>query len=120
MRTLKNSVQLIGRLGRDPEIRELPSGRQLAKFSLATDEYYKDSEGVIQKKTQWHNIVAWGKNAETIKGLLCKGDKVAVAGPLRHNRVEQEGGGFRTYTEVELNEFELLHKIAHQEATSNT
>ena len=67
MNTLRNKVQLIGNLGNDPEIITLESGKKLAKFSLATNENYKDANGDKQIKTDWHNIVAWNKTADIIE-----------------------------------------------------
>ena len=67
MNTLRNKVQLIGNLGNDPEIITLDSGKKLAKFSLATNEHYKDADGQKQTKTDWHNLVAWNKTAEIIE-----------------------------------------------------
>ena len=67
MSTLKNKVQLIGNVGNVPEITKLESGKKVAKFSMATNEFYKDSAGEKQQDTQWHNIVAWGKIAEIVE-----------------------------------------------------
>ena len=62
-----NKVQLIGRLGKDPEVKAIPSGVKLANFSIATDESYKDKDGTKHEKTEWHNIVAWRGLAEVIE-----------------------------------------------------
>ena len=62
MSTLKNKVQLIGNVGNEPEITNLESGKKVAKFSIATNEFYKNSKGEKEQDTQWHNIVAWGKD----------------------------------------------------------
>ena len=72
MNTLKNKVQLIGNLGRDPEVIEFEGGRKLAKFSLATGESYKKENGEKVTDTQWHNVVAWGKTAEIVEKFLKK------------------------------------------------
>ena len=70
MNTLRNKVQLIGNLGNDPEIITLESGKKLAKFSIATNESYKNSLGEKITDTQWHNVVAWNKTAEIIEKYL--------------------------------------------------
>ena len=64
MSTLKNKVQLIGNVGNEPEITNLESGKKVAKFSIATNEFYKNSNGEKEQNTQWHNVVAWGKIAK--------------------------------------------------------
>ena len=92
MSTLRNKVQLIGNLGNDPEIIALESGRKLAKFSLATNESYKDVNGEKQTKTDWHNIVAWGKTAEIIEKYVTKGKEVAVEGKLTTRNYETKEG----------------------------
>ena len=78
MNTLKNKVQLIGNLGNDPEIITLENGKKLAKFSLATNEYYKDADGQKQTKTEWHNLIAWNKTAEIIEKYVSKGKEIAI------------------------------------------
>ena len=108
MSTLRNKVQLIGNLGNDPEIIALESGRKLAKFSLATNESYKDVNGEKQTKTDWHNIVAWGKTAEIIEKYVTKGKEVAVEGKLITRNYETKEGEKRHITEVVCNELLML------------
>ena len=108
MSTLRNKVQLIGNLGNDPEIIALESGRKLAKFSLATNESYKDVNGEKQTKTDWHNIVAWGKTAEIIEKYVTKGKEVAVEGKLITRNYETKEGEKRYITEVVCNELLML------------
>ena len=108
MSTLRNKVQLIGNLGNDPEIIALESGRKLAKFSLATNESYKDVNGEKQTKTDWHNIVAWGKPAEIIEKYVTKGKEVAVEGKLTTRNYETKEGEKRYITEVVCNELLML------------
>lgn len=76
MSTLRNKVQLIGNVGNEPEITNLESGKKVAKFSIATNESYKDSKGEKVTNTQWHNIVAWGKIAEIVEKYVGKGKVV--------------------------------------------
>ena len=108
MNTLKNKVQLIGNLGNDPEIINLESGNTIAKFSLATNESYKDTNGERVTDTQWHNLVAFGKVAEIIEKYLTKGKEVAVEGKLTTRTWEDKDGMKRYTTEVVCNELLML------------
>lgn len=108
MSTLRNKVQLIGNLGKDPEIINLESGTKLAKFSLATNETYKNQKGERITETQWHNIVAWGKTAEIIETYLTKGKEVAVEGKLTNRSWEDKEGQKRYMTEVVCSELVML------------
>ncbi|MGB7394219.1 MAG: single-stranded DNA-binding protein [Pricia sp.] len=110
MNAIKNRVQLIGNLGQDPEVVTLESGSKLAKFSLATSDYYKNAKGEKVEDTQWHNIVAWGKTAEIVESYLTKGKQVAVEGKLIHRTYETKEGEKRYYTEVKCNELLMLGK----------
>lgn len=110
MNSLKNKVQLIGNLGNDPEIVLMESGSKLAKFSLATNETYKNSEGEKVTDTQWHNIVAWGKTAEIAESYLEKGKEVMIEGKLVHRSYETKEGEKRYVTEVKCNELLMLGK----------
>ncbi len=110
MNALRNKVQLIGHLGQDPEIINLDSGKILAKFSIATNEVYKDTNGEKVTDTQWHNIVAWGKTAEIVAQYLVKGNEVAVEGKLMHRSYESKEGEKRYITEVRCNELLMLGK----------
>ena len=82
MNTLRNKVQLIGNLGNDPEIITLESGKKLAKFSIATNESYKNAMGEKVTDTQWHNVVAWNRTAEIIEKYVTKGNEIAIEGKL--------------------------------------
>jgi len=86
-----NKVQLIGNLGKDPELKFTPSGVAVATFSIATSEKWKDQEGNAQEKTEWHNIVAWRKTAEICGEYLKKGSKVYVEGKLETTPYEKDG-----------------------------
>ncbi len=108
MNTLRNKVQLIGNLGNDPEIITLESGKKLAKFSLATNEYYKDADGQKQTKTDWHNLVAWNKTAEIIENYVTKGKEIAIEGKLTSRSYETKEGEKRYITEVVVNEVLML------------
>ena len=108
MSTLKNKVQLIGNVGNEPEITNLESGKKVAKFSIATNESYKDSKGEKVTNTQWHNIVAWGKIAEIVEKYVGKGKEVALEGKLMAHSYETAAGEKRYVTEVVVDEILLL------------
>ncbi|WP_064967148.1 single-stranded DNA-binding protein [Tenacibaculum ovolyticum] len=108
MSTLRNKVQLIGNLGNNPEIITLNSGKKLAKFSIATNESYKNSEGEKIIDTQWHNVVAWNKTAEIIEKYLQKGSEIAIEGKLTSRSYETSEGEKRYVTEVVCNELLML------------
>ncbi len=108
MNTLRNTVRLIGRLGGQPEVVTFDSGRTLARFTLATQERYRDSSGEWKESTQWHNISAWGKTAERIKDLLQKGQEIILEGKLVNQNYETKSGEKRYSTVVEASEFILL------------
>jgi len=110
MNTLRNKVQLIGNLGNDPEIITLESGKKLAKFSVATNESYKNNKGERITDTQWHNVVAWGKTAEIVENFVGKGKEVAIEGKLTTRSWEDKEGQKRYTTEVVCNELLMLGK----------
>ena len=100
MSTLKNKVQLIGNVGNAPEIKTLESGKKVANFSLATNEFYKNSKGEKEQNTQWHSIVAWGKVAGIVENYVGKGKEIAIEGRLASRSYETEAGEKRYVTEV--------------------
>jgi single-strand DNA-binding protein len=106
MKSLRNNVQLIGRLGRDPELKEFSSGKR-ATFSIATTDTYKNQRGEKVKDTQWHNIVAWGKLAEMAENYLKKGNEVVVEGKLVHRSYETNGEK-KYITEININDILML------------
>jgi single-strand DNA-binding protein len=108
MSTLRNKVQLIGNLGNNPEIIILESGKKVAKFSIATNENYKNTQGEKVTDTQWHNVVAWNKTAEIIEKYFEKGNEVAVEGKLTSRTYETKEGDKRYITEVVCNEVLML------------
>ena len=108
MGTLKNHVQLIGNVGQEPTITNLESGKKVARFSLATNEYFKDAKGEKQTDTNWHTIVAWGKTAEIIEKFVSKGKELGVTGKLKTRTYTTDDGNERYVTEVEANEILLL------------
>ncbi len=110
MSTLRNKVQLIGHVGNDPEILNLESGKKLAKFSIATNESYKNSKGEKITDTQWHNIIAWGKTAELIENYVPKGKEVGIEGKLTSRSYEDKDGIKKYITEVVCSELLLMGK----------
>ncbi|MGF1557343.1 single-stranded DNA-binding protein [Paucihalobacter sp.] len=110
MNALRNKVQLIGRLGQDPEIVNLESGKKLAKFSMATNDIYTNAKGEKVENTEWHNVVAWGKVAEIIEKYVNKGQEIAVEGKLTTRSWDDKEGNKRYTTEVVCNEMLLLSK----------
>ncbi len=110
MNTIVNKVQLIGNIGMDPEMRTLENGNKMARFSLATNENYKDAKGKVVENTQWHNLVAWGKTAELVEQLCAKGKQIAVEGKLESNSYNDKEGVKRYATNIVVNEFKLLGK----------
>jgi single-strand DNA-binding protein len=103
-----NKVLLIGNLGRDPETRYTPSGKAVARFSLATGEVWNDAEGNRQERTEWHNIVVWGKQAETCGQYLAKGRQVFIEGSIRNRTYDDKDGNRRYITEVVAQRVQFL------------
>lgn len=95
-----NRVMLIGNLGKDPEVRFTPGGRAVARFPLATSEMWNDAEGQRQERTEWHNIVVWGKQAETCGQYLAKGRQVFIEGSIRSRQYDDKDGNKRYITEI--------------------
>ncbi|QED38788.1 single-stranded DNA-binding protein [Antarcticibacterium arcticum] len=110
MNALRNKVQLIGRVGQDPEILNLETGKKLAKFSIATNDNYTNAKGEKVEHTEWHNVVAWGKTAGIIEQFVNKGKEIAVEGKLTTRSWEDKEGQKRYITEVVCSELLLLSK----------
>jgi single-strand DNA-binding protein len=103
-----NKVILVGRLGRDPETRYTGGGQAVANFSVATDESYKDRNGERQKRTEWHKIVVWGKQAEIAQQYLKKGSLVFIEGRIQSREWQDKEGQKRTSFEIVANNFRML------------
>ena len=108
MNTLRNSVQLIGNLGMDPNVKTLDSGKKVAKFSIATSESIKNGEGIKEKETTWHNLVLWDKLAEISGKYLKKGNQIAVEGRIVYRTYEDKKGVTKYSTEIVVNELLML------------
>ena len=107
---MKNSVQLIGHVGQEPEIKSLEGGKKLANISIATNEVYYRENGDKVEQTQWHRVTAWGKTAEIIERYVSKGKDIAIEGKLTHRSYDDKDGNKRYITEVVANELVLLTK----------
>jgi len=104
-----NKVILLGNVGKDPEIKVLPSSQPVANFSLATSERYKDQQGNWQDKTEWHNLTAYGKLAEIIRDYVKKGNKLYVEGRLTTRSWDDKETNKKVYrTEVVVGDISLL------------
>lgn len=108
MYSLRNKVQLIGNLGKAPEIKNTDAGKKWARFSVATDETYTNNKGEKVKETQWHNVVAWGKIAEVVEQYLDKGSEIAIEGKLIHRDYTDKEGNKKYISEIQLNEMLML------------
>ena len=108
MNTLRNKVQLIGNLGKNPEVITLESGKKLAKFSIATNDSYRNASGEKITDTQWHNVIAWNKTAEIVEKYLTKGNEIAVEGKLTSRSYENKEGVKKYITEIVVNELLML------------
>jgi single-strand DNA-binding protein len=103
-----NKVILVGRLGRDPETRFTSGGQAVANFSVATDETYKDKSGERQKRTEWHKIVVWGKQAEIAQQYLKKGSLLFIEGRIQSREWQDKEGQKRTSFEIVATNFRML------------
>ena len=103
-----NKVILIGNLGKDPELRYTPSGQPVATFSLATTERWNDRNGQRQDRTEWHNIVAWGKLGELVNQYLKKGRSAYIEGRITTRSWEDKDGNKRYKTEIVANQVQFL------------
>ena len=103
-----NKVILVGRLGRDPETRFTGGGQAVANFSVATDETYKDKNGERQKRTEWHKIVVWGKQAEIAQQYLKKGSLIFIEGRIQSREWQDKEGQKRTSCEIFATNFRML------------
>jgi len=114
-----NKVILVGRLGKDPEMRSTPGGQTVAKFTMATDEKFTDKNGEKQERTEWHNIVAWSKLAEICGQYLRKGKLVYIEGSIRTNSWDDKETGQKRYkTEIIANTMQMLDRRGDEEGGS--
>ena len=109
MNALKNKVQLIGNLGNGPEIKNTENGKKLARFSIATNENYRNAKGEKVTETTWHNLIAWGKVADLAEKFLLKGTEVVIEGKLINRSYTDKDGNKKYISEVQVNELLLLN-----------
>ncbi len=110
MNALRNKVQLIGRLGQEPEIVNFKDGNKIAKFSMATDDSYKDKNGQKVERAYWHNVIVRGGLVNVVESYVNKGQEIAIEGKLTNRSWEDKDGNKRYITEVLCNELLLLSK----------
>jgi single-strand DNA-binding protein len=108
MKSLRNSVQLIGNLGMDPEVKQVSNGNKMARFSLATTETYNNQKGEKVTDTQWHNLIIWGGLANVAEKYLKKGNQVAVEGRLETNTYDDKDGNRKFFTQIKVNDLVML------------
>jgi single-strand DNA-binding protein len=110
-----NKAILIGNLGKDPELRYTPSGQAVASFSIATTEKWKDKDGQLQERTDWHNIVVWGRQAEIANEYLKKGRPVYIEGRIQTRSYDDKDGNRRYITEIVARRMQFLDQRGAQE-----
>lgn len=111
MKAMKNTVQLIGNVGMNPEVRALENGVKMARLSMATNEVYQNAKGEKVTDTQWHFLVAWGKTAELFDKYVVKGQELVVQGKLINRSYTNEQGEKKYITEIQVQEVMMLrHK----------
>lgn len=111
-----NLVQICGRITRDPEVRTMPNGTQVASFSVASNRTWKDQQGQKQEEVEFHNVVAFGRQAEIIQQYFHKGDEIYVQGRLKTSSWDDKNGGAKRYkTEIVLEKFEFGQKSKKNE-----
>ncbi len=118
-----NKVILVGNIGKDPDVKYTPSGLPVAKFSMATNERYKDKSGNWQDRTEWHNLIAWQRLAEIVGEYVKKGSKVYIEGRLQTSNWEDKQSGEKKYrTEIVVNDLVLLDRAngnGHSQGTAH-
>lgn len=110
MNGLRNSVRLIGHIGVNPETKELEGGKKVSRFTLATNETYKNAKGEKVKDTVWHNLVLWGKTAGVAEKYLEKGNEIAIEGRITNRSYTNKEGEKKYFTEIVVNELLMLGK----------
>jgi single-strand DNA-binding protein len=113
-----NKVQLIGRLGKDPENRSTTTGKQVVSFSLAVSNRWKSGEGENKESTEWVNIEAWGRLGEICSQYLHKGSLVYLEGRLKTDKFDDKSGGTKYYTKVVALSMQMLDRKPEEEPVS--
>lgn len=108
MKSLINSVRLIGNVGATPEVKSFNNGNKVARLRIATNDRQKNAKGEVVEITYWHSLVVWGKQAEIIEKYVDKGEKLAIEGTLVNREYLNDKGEKKFITEIRVNEFEFL------------
>ena len=108
MKSMNNRVQLIGRLGADPELKTFGNDSKMARINVATSERIKDKDGNYADQTQWHNVIAWGKLADLVNDYLKKGSELCLEGKLNNRSYEDKEGKKQYVTEIVMHEMKML------------
>ena len=111
-----NKVILVGNLGADPEVRQSPNGSVVANLNVATGEAWKDQQGQLQERTEWHRVVMFGRTAEIARDYLRKGSKIYLEGRLQTRKWQDKNGQDRYTTEIVANEMQMLDRAGGGEA----
>ena len=109
-----NKITIIGRLGKDPELKTTPSGTAVTSFGVATSEKWKDAQGNKKEETQWHNVVLWGKNAESAAKYMKKGQLHYFEGTVKYEKDKDFDTNKKMYTKIHVTQFKLLPTGAHE------
>lgn len=116
MNSMKNKVQLIGRLGAEPELKETTNGSKMVRLSLATNESYLNAKKEKTEETNWHNLLLWGNLAASTEKYLHKGDTIAIEGRLKNNSFTDKSGEKRYSNDIIVHEYQILNKKQLEEA----
>ncbi|MCG9881130.1 MAG: single-stranded DNA-binding protein [Bacteroidia bacterium] len=108
MSNLKNSVRLMGHIGQNPELRTTTTGKKVANFSLATNENYIDANGQKVTETMWHNLIAWGKQADIAEKYLEKGKEICIEGKISNRNYQDKNGQKKYVTEIIISEILMI------------
>lgn len=111
-----NKVELIGRVGNDPEVRQLDGGQKVASFSLATSEKYTDKSGVKQEKTEWHSCKCWGKTSDIVEKYIKKGALLFIEGKITYGKYTNKDGNEVKTTDIMVNNVQMLDSRKSNEA----
>lgn len=115
-----NKVILVGNVGQDPEVKYTPSGTPVAKFSIATNERFKDRSDEWQERTEWHNIIAWQRLAEVVGEYVKKGSKLYIEGKLQTSSWDDRQSGSKRYrTEIVARDIVLLGSHDNEDASDH-
>ena len=115
-----NKAILIGRLGKDPELKYTQGGKAFATFSLATSENWTGQDGQKQESTTWHNIVAWGRQAEVMKEYLLKGKQVYIEGRISNRSYDDKDGNKRYISEIVVQSFQFIGDRGGSSSSDNS